>query len=109
MYNVEVSAPVSVKKLARRKVAVKPKKAPTVDTSTSRDRQMFTLLRIIRDKKATEIARKAKVSPSTVYKWRKDPANGGTMYPKANTMIRVLMSYGYGLEIVERKTGKIVK
>lgn len=77
--------------------------------SSERDRDMFLVLRIIRGMSAKEVAKKAKLSTSTIYKWRRRVQDGGTRYPKHDSMARILRAAGYEFVIQHKATGQEVK
>lgn len=90
----------------QRSATSKKKAKAKVHVPGTRDRQMFALLRIVQGHKGTDVASRAKISPSTVYKWRKHPKDGGTVYPKMHTMELVLSAFGYTLEVVKKDNKK---
>lgn len=72
----------------------------------ARARCVFCLLRAIRGIKDVEVASKAGVSAHTVRNLRTPLAQGGTMFPHLNTIIRIGKAYGLELQFIERSTGE---
>jgi transposase-like protein len=66
-----------------------------------RDREVFKLLHEIQGISATKLARKAKISPGTISKWRRRIQDGGTRYPQHYTMAAVARAIGMKYELVE--------
>lgn len=83
----------------------------------SRDRQMFAMLRVIKDYSPAEIekasggAANGGVSASCIRNWRKTPGKDAkaVMYPSSRTMIRVAQAVGLSLELVNPKTKEVIK
>lgn len=69
-------------------------------TASPRDREVFELLRVIVDQKASVLARKAGVSVSTIAKWRKPVKEGGTRHPQFHTMQRVARAVGMRFQLM---------
>lgn len=65
-----------------------------------RDRLIFEVLRVIKGEKNSVAARGA-VSPSTIASWRRPLSAGGTRYPQALSLDRVLRAHGKKLGITE--------
>ncbi len=67
-----------------------------------RDRQFFTLLRLIKGKRDSLVAAKAGISSSTVGNWKRIPGKDkkAVMYPKQHTMSKVLEAFDCSMEIV---------
>jgi transcriptional regulator with XRE-family HTH domain len=61
---------------------------------------IFAVLRAIRDKTPTEVAKKTFVSPSTIAKWRKPLSEGGTRYPQHATLAAVARDGGLEFQLV---------
>lgn len=61
------------------------------------DREVFTVLRMVREsgKTDTEICRQAGISPQTLKNWRKGYLNGGTRYPSGINLSLVAQAAGY--------------
>ncbi len=74
--------------------------------SNDRDRQIFAVLRLVKDRKPSEIATKAKrsngktISASTIANWRKPVSQGGTKYPQHDTLAAVARAAGYKFDLV---------
>lgn len=66
-----------------------------------RDVLIFEVLRLCRDASAEEIARKSNISSQTIRNWRKPLKNGGTRYPRAQSLNKVLLAFGYRLCVRE--------
>ncbi len=74
-----------------------------------KDRLTFKFLRYIRDLKPSEAVRGTEkdnkearpVSPSTIRNLRKPVKDGGTRYPQARTLMRVLQAHGASLDIIQ--------
>jgi len=55
-----------------------------------RDRMVFDTLRMISHiKNSSEVARLAGVAPGTILNMRRQPKDGGTMYPRALTLAKI--------------------
>lgn len=68
---------------------------------TERDRDVFDVLKVIRDYGAREVADKSGVSTGTVYKWRKPIDQGGTRFPRYHTMQLILTAFGHKFKVVK--------
>lgn len=72
-----------------------------IDEETAKiDRDVFDVLRLIKGLTAGEVAERSGVSPTTIAKWRYRLQDGGTRWPRHDTMSKVVqsMGYKYGLE-----------
>lgn len=65
-----------------------------------RDRDVFDVLKVIRDFGAREVADKSGVSASTIYNWRRPLDEGGTRFPRFKTMQLILTAFGHKLKVV---------
>jgi transcriptional regulator with XRE-family HTH domain len=71
----------------RRKAIVRP----------DRDREIFRVLRAIKGKKSSEVAKGTYVAASTIQAWR----TGKTKYPQHHTLAAVARTAGLKYELVE--------
>jgi transcriptional regulator with XRE-family HTH domain len=76
--------------------------------SSDRDRDMFTILRLIKGMSHAEVARKAKMNPKTIARWRKRVEDGGTRYPSHNSMRKILQVVKCEFVIWNRETGEVI-
>lgn len=60
-----------------------------------RDREIFNILRLIRGETAAKVARKANLSHTTIQRLRWRLEDGGTRFPKFNTLRKIAHAYGY--------------
>ena len=68
-----------------------------------RDRAIFDILKMIaHDRIGARVARKAGVAPGTIYNMRREPKQGGTMYPRHLTLAKIGAAYGYDMKFVDR-------
>jgi len=65
----------------------------------SRDREVFDLLRAIRESSNREIAERAGISASTIANWRRPINEGGTRHPQFYTMQRVARAAGMAFQL----------
>lgn len=86
------------RKSAKRRVAIKI----TPETMV-KDRDVFDVLRLIRGKTPAEVSRDSGVSASTIAKWRWRLQDGGTRWPRHDTMRKVVESAGYRYALVEQE------
>ena len=70
------------------------------DSTRTRDREVFELLRAVREKTNKEVAEKAGISPSTIANWRRPVQQGGTRRPQFYTMQRVARAAGMAFKLV---------
>ena len=68
-----------------------------------KDRDIHKVLQLIRGEPANRVARRAKLSPGTIQKWRTPYSKGGTLYPQHRTLTAVLHAYGHRWEIVPKQ------
>jgi len=72
-------------------------KAYTKVVKPDHDREIFTVLRMVREsgKSDKEICEQAGISPTTLRKWRLGYQNGGTRYPTGINLALVAQAAGY--------------
>ncbi len=76
---------------------------------SSRDREMFMVLRVIMHHSDGEVARKSGVSASTIKKWRLSIKDGGTRHPRLHTLRQVAKAYDWGWALVPTSEAKTLR
>lgn len=76
---------------------------------SSRDRDIFTTLRIIKGKTSADVARASGLSYKTILNLRKDPQAGGTMWPSYRTLKRIWAAYNIEMVLLNKITGEIIE
>ncbi len=72
-----------------------------------RSRQVFLALKLSNGDKVKDLARKAELSPSTIRNVRRPPNRGGTVFPRMQTILKILSAADATLEVV--KDGQIIR